>query len=146
MGTQRGQIKEVRFWLVLLACRAGTRDFCSSLAALVGPVQNTFFLTIHHFHSFVPSAQQAGQATVLGHLSLCMCLWLQQAEKEAAINQLKSECPTLGYSKKVLLKILWSTSIEDTHKKNQRYTTQMISSEQKCQKKEIVCRASFFFI
>jgi hypothetical protein len=27
-------------WLVRWACRAGTRDFCSALAALVGPVQN----------------------------------------------------------------------------------------------------------
>jgi hypothetical protein len=53
--------------------------FCSGLAAPVGPVQNIFFLTVHYFTSFVPIAQQAGQAAgqapVLGRLSLCMCLW-----------------------------------------------------------------------
>ncbi len=47
-----------------------TRDFCSALAALVGPVQNIYFLNVHFFSSFVPIAQQAGQAAVLGRLSL----------------------------------------------------------------------------
>ncbi len=37
---------------------------------LVGPVQNNFFLTVHFFNSFVPIAQQAGQAAMLGFLSL----------------------------------------------------------------------------
>jgi hypothetical protein len=45
-------------------------DFCSVMAAPVGPVQNIFFLTEHYFHSFVPMPQQAGQAAVLGRLSL----------------------------------------------------------------------------
>ncbi len=49
-------------------------DFCSALAALVGPVQNIFFLTLHYFHSFLPMVQQAGQAAVLGRLSLSVCL------------------------------------------------------------------------
>jgi Mg2+/citrate symporter len=49
--------------------------FCSALASLVGPVQTIFFLTDHYFISFLPIAQQAGQAAVLGRLSLCMCLW-----------------------------------------------------------------------
>jgi hypothetical protein len=71
MGTQRIQMKRVLPW----ACRAITREFCSTLAALVGPVQNNFFL-IEQYPSFVPIAQQAGQ-TVLGHLSLNMCLWLE---------------------------------------------------------------------
>ncbi len=31
-----------------------------------------FFLTVHCFNSFVPIAQQAGQAAVLGRLSLSM--------------------------------------------------------------------------
>jgi hypothetical protein len=57
------------------ASRAGTRDFCSALAALVGPVQNIFFLTVYYFISFLPIAQQAWQAVVLGRLSLNMCLW-----------------------------------------------------------------------
>jgi hypothetical protein len=47
-------MKGVLPWLVRWAWRAGTRDFCSVLAALAGPVQNIFFLTIHYFNSFVP--------------------------------------------------------------------------------------------
>jgi hypothetical protein len=42
MGTQRVQMKEVLPWMVRCACRADTRDFCSGLAVLVGPVQNIF--------------------------------------------------------------------------------------------------------
>jgi hypothetical protein len=34
-----------------------------------------FFLTVHYFNFFVPIAQQAGHAAVLGRLSLSMCLW-----------------------------------------------------------------------
>jgi hypothetical protein len=68
-------MKGVLSWLVRWACRAATRDFCSSLAALVGLVQNIlFFLTVHYLNSFVPIAQQAGQAAVLGRLSLSVCL------------------------------------------------------------------------
>ncbi len=76
-GIQRVQMKGALPWLVSWACRAGTRDFCSTLAALVGPVQNIFFLTVHFFNSFVTIAQQAGhgQAAVLGRLSLHKCLW-----------------------------------------------------------------------
>jgi hypothetical protein len=50
-----------------LSCNS-TRDFCPALAALVGPVQNIFFLTVHYFNSFVPITQQAGQAAVLDRL------------------------------------------------------------------------------
>ncbi len=49
IGTQRGQMKGVLTWLVRWAYRAGTRDFCSALAALVGPVQNIF-----SHHTFFP--------------------------------------------------------------------------------------------
>ncbi len=79
-GTQREQMNWVLHWLVRWACRDGTRDFCSDLAASVSPVQNIFFLTIHlhYFNSFVPIGQQAGQAAVLGRLSLSMCLWVLQ--------------------------------------------------------------------
>ncbi len=35
-------MKGVLSWLAHWACRAGTRDFGSALAALVGPVQNIF--------------------------------------------------------------------------------------------------------
>ncbi len=64
MGTQRGQMKEVLPWLVRWACRAGTREFCSALAALVGPVQHIFFLTIY-----------TTSTAVLGRLSQSVCLW-----------------------------------------------------------------------
>jgi hypothetical protein len=43
MGTKRGQMKGVLPWLVHLACRTSTRDFCSALVAIVGPVQNIFY-------------------------------------------------------------------------------------------------------
>jgi hypothetical protein len=38
---------------------------------------STKYLVPHHtlFHSFAPCAQQAGQAVVLGRLTLSMCLW-----------------------------------------------------------------------
>jgi hypothetical protein len=65
-------MKGVLPWLVRWACRAGTRDFCPALAALVSPIQNIF--TVLCFNSFVPIAQQAGQAAVLGRLSLSLCL------------------------------------------------------------------------
>ncbi len=39
--------KGVLPWLVRWACRAGTRDFCPALAALVSTVQNIF--TVHYF-------------------------------------------------------------------------------------------------
>jgi hypothetical protein len=76
MGTQRGQMKGVLFWLVCWACRAVTRDFCSPLAAIVSLVQTNFFLTVHFFNSFVLISQQAEQAAVLGLLSLTVCLLL----------------------------------------------------------------------
>jgi hypothetical protein len=46
-------------WLVRWACRSGTKDFCSALAAQVGPEKNIFILTIHDFHSFAPIAKPA---------------------------------------------------------------------------------------
>jgi hypothetical protein len=33
-------------------------DFCSALAALVGSLQNKFFLTVNYFNSFVPIAKR----------------------------------------------------------------------------------------
>jgi hypothetical protein len=57
-----------------LACHTGTRDFWSALAALVGSVKNIFLLTVQYFNYFVPIAQQAGQAAVLGRLSLSVCV------------------------------------------------------------------------
>jgi hypothetical protein len=70
MGTQRVQMKGVLPW----ACRAGTRDFYHAFPALVGLVQTFFSFTIHYFNSLIPIAEQAGQAVVLGRLSLSICL------------------------------------------------------------------------
>jgi hypothetical protein len=75
MWTRRVQNKGVLPCLIRWACRASTRDFCSALAAIVGPVQNIFFLTEQYFNCFVPVTQQAGQAAMLGRLSLSLCLW-----------------------------------------------------------------------
>jgi hypothetical protein len=74
MGTQRVQMKGVFPWLVRWTCRPSTRDLRPALAALVGTVQYIFFLTVHYFNSFVPIAQQAGQAAVLSRQSPSMCL------------------------------------------------------------------------
>jgi hypothetical protein len=74
MGSQRIRMKEALSCLVRWACSAGTREFCSALAALVGPVQNIFF------SSFVPISQQADQAAVLGHLSLSVSLVVPDRE------------------------------------------------------------------
>jgi hypothetical protein len=41
-------------WLVRCAHRAGTRDFCPALAALVAPVQKVFFLTRTLFQFICP--------------------------------------------------------------------------------------------
>jgi hypothetical protein len=74
IGTQRVQMKGILPLLVRWALCAGTRDFCPNLTALVGPVQNIFFLIVCYFNSFIPIAQQAGQAALPGRLSLNM--WL----------------------------------------------------------------------
>jgi len=71
-------MKGVLSWLVRWVCPAGTRGFCSALAALGGPGQKNFFLAVHYLYSFVPIGQKAGQAAVLGRLSLSKCLWIQR--------------------------------------------------------------------
>jgi hypothetical protein len=46
-------------WLVRWSCRAMTvQEIYSALAALVGQLENIFFLTVHYFNCFVPIAQQ----------------------------------------------------------------------------------------
>jgi hypothetical protein len=73
MGTYRVKMKGVIPWLVRWACRAGTRDFYPALAALVRPVQNIFFLTVHFSTiCFDHIDQQPGQAVVPGRLSLIL--------------------------------------------------------------------------
>jgi hypothetical protein len=75
-------------WLVhwAMACSAGTRDFCSDLAALVNPdfcsdlaaqvniVQNVFSPLYTISMPLFLTAQQARQAAVLGRLSISGCL------------------------------------------------------------------------
>jgi hypothetical protein len=62
-------MKGVLPWLVCWTRHACTKDFSSASAALVSPVQTICFLILHFFNAFVPIAQQAGQAAVLGRLS-----------------------------------------------------------------------------
>jgi hypothetical protein len=61
IGTQgvRLHMKGVISCLICWARRAGTRDFGPVLAPLVGPVQNTLFLTVHYFTTFVSIIQHA---------------------------------------------------------------------------------------
>jgi hypothetical protein len=75
METQRGQTKGFHSWLVRWACRAGPIDICSALSALVGPVQNIFFLVLNTLFQFLfPHRLASWQAAVLGRLSLGVCL------------------------------------------------------------------------
>ncbi len=74
METQGVHTKGALPWMVRWPRCGGTRYFCPALAAFVSTVQNIVFLTVHYFASFVTIAQQAGQAVVLRHLSLNMCL------------------------------------------------------------------------
>jgi hypothetical protein len=71
-------MKGVLPWLVRWACLAGTRDFCSALAALVGAVQYIFF---PHFKLFqflcppLPASWAVGrQPCWVACLSMCLCL------------------------------------------------------------------------
>jgi hypothetical protein len=60
------------------------------LATVVGPVQIFFSLTVHYFKSFIPIAQQAWQAAVLGHLPLSIvCPCFQPTEDHKTNAQLK---------------------------------------------------------
>ncbi len=58
-----------------LSWRAGTIDFCSALAALVGPGQNMFFLTVHYFIliSLSPSPCKLGRQSC-GVACLLVCV------------------------------------------------------------------------
>ncbi len=64
----------------------------SCLGALVGPVQNIFFLAVDYFNSFVPVAKQGGQAAVLGRMSLSMCLWFPPWCHSTTKQQLSNCC------------------------------------------------------
>jgi hypothetical protein len=81
-----------------LSCRYMRFLFCLGCSS-----RGFFTAGAHYFNACVPIAQQAGQAAVLGDLSLCLCLWLRQAKKEAARNQRRG----------ILRKKLWYTSTEE---------------------------------
>ncbi len=93
-------MKEVLPWLVRCALHAGTRDFCSALAALVGPEQYSFFLTEHYFNSFVHIDQQAGQTVLLGRLSLSICLWTKPSGHLALYSEVCILSNTIFWRKK----------------------------------------------
>ncbi len=64
METKEVHVKGVLPWLV-------------HVSALVFPVQNIIFLTIHYFTSFVPIARQAGQEVVPRRLFFQTCYWVE---------------------------------------------------------------------
>ncbi len=76
MGTQRGQMKGILSWLVCWAGRADTRDFCSTLAALVGPVLTKYFFPHRTLFHFLCPHRPASWAGSRAGLSLSVCLWI----------------------------------------------------------------------
>jgi hypothetical protein len=72
----RSMYKSGPSFLVCSARCAGTKDFSSAVAALVGPVKNIFSPHRTLFHLIcTPIAKQAGQAVVPHHQSLNIYLW-----------------------------------------------------------------------
>ncbi len=70
-----------------LSCRRYKRFlFCLGCYSL--PSTKYFFLTVHYFNSFVPIAEQVGQAAVLGHLPLSVCLWVCPSLQAISGNKL----------------------------------------------------------
>jgi hypothetical protein len=61
---------------VEIEMNGASKRFLFCLGFSSQPSTKDFFLTVHYFNSFVTIAQQAGQAAVLGRLSLSVCLWL----------------------------------------------------------------------
>ncbi len=73
------------------ACHADTRDFCSSLAALAGPVKKFFFSSPYTISILLsPSPRKLMQTVVLGRLSFSMCLWLSLCSEEIKNSGLHS--------------------------------------------------------
>jgi hypothetical protein len=82
MGTQRGKIIGVLpNWFIGIVVPVQYIAVRLALAALVSPVKNIIFVTVHFFTFLVPIAQQPGQPGVLGRLSLC--LWRPHWMKKA---------------------------------------------------------------
>ncbi len=79
-SSKRTNENGVLSWLVRWACRAGTRDFLFCLGCSIRPSTKYFFPHRTLLPFLCPIGQQAGQAAVLGRLSVIMCLcgWLCQ--------------------------------------------------------------------
>jgi hypothetical protein len=60
-GDSKSTMKGVLPWLIYWVCRAGIRVFRYALVALVGPVQNIFFLTVHSTIPLSPSPSYLGR-------------------------------------------------------------------------------------
>jgi hypothetical protein len=82
------EMKGILPWLGRRAHRVGTRDFLLPFDALVGPVQNFFFLAVHYFNFCVPIAQQPGQSVVQGRLSRNVCLRQRHSCKQVEVLSL----------------------------------------------------------
>jgi hypothetical protein len=70
-------MKGVTPWSVRWACCDGTRDFCSTLAALSGSVAK-YFLPHRNLFQFICPHRPAswyGPGVMRGRLSLSMCRW-----------------------------------------------------------------------
>ncbi len=63
-----------------LLCVRFESPFTSVSTVSRGHLSLVSLLYIYYFNSFVPVAQQAGWATVLGRLSLRMCLWWESSK------------------------------------------------------------------
>jgi hypothetical protein len=84
--------------LVRLAHRAGTRDFCPAMAALVGLVQNIFFLAAHYFKvlNLPPSPTKQGSQSCrrLSLINSSFTMELGMAGRENSI-QTAPHCITI---------------------------------------------------
>jgi hypothetical protein len=86
MGNQSIQMKEVLFLVGSLGLSCRNKRFLFCLGCSSRPSTKYFFLTLLYFNFIVPIAQQAGQAGLLGRLSLRMCLWLEPYSKIIIIS------------------------------------------------------------
>jgi hypothetical protein len=73
-GDSKSTKKRGLFLAVLLGLSCQYKRFLSCLGCSSRPSRKYFFLTVHYFNFFVPTAQLAGQAAVQGRLSLIMYL------------------------------------------------------------------------
>jgi hypothetical protein len=76
------------------SCRYRRFLFCLDCPSR--PRRKYFFITLHLFNYFVPIAQQAGQAAMLGRSSLSMCLWAKHAIKFKVLLPVKGSTSGIG--------------------------------------------------